>query len=184
VRWTQVGVFTSHFRYHGTSPREPYEYPQVADLVREWWKLRYALIPYLVAQGRRAIETGLPVLRALAFHHEDATCWQIDDQYYLGDAFLVAPIMNERGVRDVYLPEGEWVDLWSGERVRGPRWLKGIGVPLAHMPVYVRAGARVEVYPLPVQCTAEMDLARAVPLIFDEGYRGFSRSILGSIIAL
>lgn len=34
LRWTQVGVFTSHMRYHGTNPREPYLYPEVSDLVR------------------------------------------------------------------------------------------------------------------------------------------------------
>lgn len=51
VRWTQVGVFTSHIRYHGASPREPYNYPNVSDIIREWWKLRYALIPYFVEEG-------------------------------------------------------------------------------------------------------------------------------------
>ena len=64
VRWTQFGVFTSHFRYHGACPREPYEYPAIADIVRQWWKLRYALIPYLAEQGKRVIKTGLPMLRA------------------------------------------------------------------------------------------------------------------------
>jgi alpha-D-xyloside xylohydrolase len=185
VRWTQVGVFTSHMRYHGTSPREPYAYPAVADLVREWWKLRYALIPYLVAQGKRATETGLPVLCALVLHHEDdPTCWHIDDQYYLGDAFLVAPIMNPGGVRNVYLPAGEWVDLWSGEVLRGLGWQKDVSMPLARMPVYIRRGAQVAVYPEPAQCTDEMDLSRAVTLAFDEGYTGFGGSALGALVAL
>lgn len=185
VRWTQVGTFTSHMRYHGTSPREPYEYPAVADTVREWWKLRYALIPYLVAQGRKATETGLPVFRALIFHHEDdPTCWQIDDQYYLGDAFLVAPILNPDGARNVYLPEGEWVDFWSGEALRGPTWLRGVEVPLARMPLYVRRGARVPVYPEPVQCTDQMDLSRATVLAFDESYSGLAGSVLGGLVRL
>jgi alpha-D-xyloside xylohydrolase len=185
VRWTQVGTFTSHMRYHGASPREPYEYPAVADLVREWWKLRYALIPYLVEQGQRATETGLPMLRALVFHHpDDPTCWQIDDQYYLGDAFLVAPVMNARGVRDIYLPSGEWVDLWSGECLDGARWLIGVEVPLARMPVYVRAGSAVRVYPRAVQCTDEMDLAQSTALVFDEGYAGLGASVLGTLVDL
>jgi alpha-D-xyloside xylohydrolase len=182
VRWTQVGVFTSHLRYHGASPREPYEYPAVADIVRKWLKLRYALIPYLVEQGQKATRTGLPVLRALIFHHEDdPTCWHIDDQYYLGDAFLVAPILNDAGRRDVYLPEGKWVDFWSGEHFDGSRWLRGVEVPLERMPVYVRWGAQVAVYPEPVQCTDKMDLDKAILLAFDQGYQGFANSVLGEV---
>jgi alpha-D-xyloside xylohydrolase len=185
VRWTQVGVFSSHLRYHGTCPREPYEYAAVADIVRKWLRLRYALIPYLVEQGRKATETGLPVLRALVFHHgDDPTCWHIDDQYYLGDALLVAPIMNSEGVRDTYLPEGEWVDLWTGERLSGGRWLKKMRMPLEWMPVYVKWGAQIRVYPYAVQCTDEMDLTRAVVLSFGDGYRGCASSVLGSILGL
>ncbi|MBN1873983.1 MAG: glycoside hydrolase family 31 protein, partial [Anaerolineae bacterium] len=185
VRWTQFGVFTSHLRYHGTTPREPYTYPAVADIVRQWLKLRYALIPYLVAQGQRAAATGLPVLRALIFHHEDdPTCWHIDDAYYFGDDMLVAPIMNPEGARDVYLPEGAWVDLWTGEILTGPRWLKHVQVPLAQMPVYVRRGARVPIYPEPVQSTAEMDLDKVVTWVFDESYTGLANSILGTVIGM
>jgi alpha-D-xyloside xylohydrolase len=185
LRWTQFGVFTSHMRYHGTSPREPYEYPAVADLVREWWNLRYALIPYIARQGQAAHEQGLPVLRALIFHHpEDPTCWHIDDQYYFGDAFLVAPVMNSEGVRDVYLPAGDWVDLWTGDRMAGGRWLKRVCSPLERIPVYARAGAAVEVYPLPVQCTDEMRAEEVRTLCFDENFQGLSASILGAVVHL
>ena len=185
MRWTQFGVFSSHFRYHGTSPREPYEYPAIADLVREWWNLRYALIPYLVEQGRQIVNTGLPMLQALIFHHEDdPMCWHIDDQYYFGDAFLVAPIMNDGGIRDVYLPAGKWIDFWTGEILDGNRWLKKIKMPLEYVPVYVRFGAQVPVYPFSVQCTDEMDLDKGVKIIFDDRYRGLRNSILGMVVRL
>lgn len=185
VRWTQFGVFTSHLRYHGTTPREPYEYPAVADVVRKWLKLRYALIPYLVAQGRHAVATGLPVLRALIVHHaDDPTCWHIDDQYYFGDDVLVAPVMNAGGIRDVYLPEGRWVDLWTGDVFDGARWLKAVQTPLERMPVYVRYSAQIPVYPEPVQSTQKMDLAKAVILTFDDDYPGLSASILGRVAGL
>jgi alpha-D-xyloside xylohydrolase len=185
VRWTQAGVFTSHIRYHGTSPREPYEYPAVADAVRKWWKLRYALIPYLLEQDKVVVETGLPVLRALVFHHgDDPTCWQIDDQYYFGDSFLVAPVMNESGVRDIYLPEGEWIDFWSGEQLAGERWLKQEAIPMERMPLYVKAGARIPVYPHAVQSTNDMDLSKGATLFFDEDYDGLAGSVLGTLTGL
>jgi len=185
MRWTQFGVFSSHIRYHGTSPREPYEYPAVADLVRQWWNLRYALIPYLVEQGRQIVKTGLPMLQALIFNHEDdPMCWHIDDQYYFGDAFLVAPIMNGDGVRDVYLPSGKWIDFWSGEMLEGNRWLKKIKMSLEHMPVYAKFGTQVSVYPHSVQCTDEIDLTKAVKIVFDDQYQGLRSSILGTVVSL
>jgi alpha-D-xyloside xylohydrolase len=185
MRWTQFGVFSSHIRYHGTSPREPYEYPAIADLVRQWWNLRYALIPYLVEQGRQIVNTGLPMLQALIFHHEDdPMCWHIDDQYYFGNDFLVAPIMNGDGVRDVYLPSGKWIDFWTGEMLEGNRWLKNIKISLEHMPVYIKFGAQVPVYPHSVQCTDEMDLTKAVKMVFDDQYQGLRSSILGKVIRL
>jgi len=185
VRWTQFGVFTSHLRYHGTSPREPYEYPAVAELTRKWWKLRYALIPYLTLAGQRCVEDGKPVLRPLLLEHEaDLTAWHIDDQYYLGDSFLVAPIMNDVGKRDVYLPGGEWIDFWTGEKHVGERWLRGIVSPLERMPVFVKAGSRVPVYPLAVACTDEMDPAEIAELLFDGSYRGLAASILGPLTGL
>jgi alpha-D-xyloside xylohydrolase len=185
VRWTQFGVFTSHMRYHGTSPREPYEYPAVADIVREWWKLRYALIPYIAAMGETAQAEGLPVLRALALMHPaDPTCWHIDDEYYFGGDMLVAPVMNSAGARDVYLPAGTWVDFWSGERLEGGRWLMGVRCPLEHMPVYARLGAEIAVYPHAVSCTDQMRAGAEVILRFDESYAGLSASVLGGLIHL
>jgi alpha-D-xyloside xylohydrolase len=185
VRWTQFGVFTSHLRYHGTTPREPYEYPEVADIVRRWLKLRYALIPYLLREAGKTTRTGLPVLRALILHHEDdPLCWHIDDAYYVGDDLLVAPVMNAAGVRDVYLPAGSWVDLWTGDRYEGPTWLKDLQVPLAQMPVYARYGAEIPVYPEPVASTQEMDLAKTVNVVFDDTYESISSSVLGEITGM
>ena len=174
MRWTQFGVFTSHIRYHGTNKREPWHYPAIAPLVKKWWKLRYALIPYIVEQSKKATETGYPVLRALLFHHaDDKLCWHIDDEYYFGDDFLVAPVMNSENRRDIYLPEGKWVNFFTGERLEGGRWLKNVEIPLEEMPVFVRQGAVIPVYPEDVECTDEMDLSKSMALHIDENFKGY-----------
>ncbi len=179
LRWTQFGVFTSHLRYHGTSPREPWEFPGVAESVRRWLNLRYALIPYLLRESTAAIESGLPMLAALVLHHgDDPVCRSIDDQFYCGRDILVAPVMNSEGVRDVYLPRGEWVDLWTGETRRGPGWLRRLNVPLSLMPVFVKKGAAVPIYPEQVQSTAEMYMSKVTEIKFDEGYKGLE-GVLG-----
>jgi len=174
VRWTQFGVFTSHLRYHGSSAREPFEYPEVADIVRKWLNLRYALIPYVIQEGRKVTTSGYPMLRALIFHHEDdPVCWNIDDEYYFGDAFLIAPVMNREGIRDVYLPSGDWTDFWTGQVLTGPVWLKGVACPLEKIPVYVKTGAVIPIYPEIVQSVSEMDFTKTVLVKLDGSYRGF-----------
>jgi len=115
-------------------------------------------------------------------NEDDPTCWHIDDQYYFGGAFLVAPVINSEGVRDVYLPAGKWVDFWTGKRLEGGCWLKQIKMPLERMPVYVKYGAQVPIYPHLVQCTDEMDLAQTVTLTFDDRYQGIANSILGNVV--
>lgn len=173
VRWTQFGVFTSHMRYHGTNKREPWHYPAVAHIVRRWWQLRYKLIPYIIHAGARACESGGTLLQALIFHHPaDRLCWHIDDEYYFGDDMLVCPVMNAEGRRDVYLPEGRWVDFFTGEQTDGGRWLHDLEVPLDRMPVYIRAGAVIPLYPYEVDSTDDMDLSRAVSITIDDTFRG------------
>ena len=176
MRWTEFGVFSSHMRYHGTNKREPWFYPNIAPMVKKWWKLRYKLIPYIMEQSRKATETGYAVLRALVFEHPtDRVCWHIDDEYYFGDSFLVAPVMNSEDCRDIYLPEGKWVNFFTGERIEGGRWLYGVKVPLDEMPVYVREGDVISVYPEDVDCTDEMDLTKSVPLRIDADFKGIWR---------
>lgn len=179
VRWTQFGVFSSHLRYHGTSKREPYEYPAISDIVRRWLKLRYCLIPYILEQSKKVTETGYPMLRAMILHHaEDKICWHIQDQYYFGDDFLVAPVMNSENKRDVYLPEGKWVNLFNGEISDGKQWLMQFEASLDEMPVWVKFGASVKVYPKSVKSTDDIDMTECENIIFDEGYKGLLSSII------
>ena len=136
--------------------------------------LRYSLIPYIVEQSKLAIESGYPLLQALILHHpEDKLCWHIDDEYYFGNDFLVAPVMNSENRRDIYLPEGKWVNFFTGERLEGACWLKDVYVPLEEMPVYVRANAVIPIYPEDVDCTDEMDLSKSIALRIDNDYKGF-----------
>ena len=163
VRWTQFGVFSSHIRYHGTCKREPWHYPTIAPIVKQWWKLRYRLIPYIVEQSELACRTGWPLVRALLMHHpHDRQVWNIDDEYYFGNDFLVCPVMNSRNRRDIYLPEGSWVNFFTKERTEGRRWLRDVEVPLDQMPVFVRPGTRIPMYPDEVQSTDDMDLNKTI----------------------
>lgn len=173
VRWTQFGVFTSHIRYHGTCKREPWHYPNISPIIKKWWMLRYRLIPYIEEQGRKCAKTGYPMIRPLFMHNQqDRTCWHIDDEYYFGDTFLVAPVMQPGGKRDIYLPEGMWVNFFTGERLDGGRWYYDVETSLDHAPVFVRPGDMIRVYMDDVESTDDMDLSKSVLLDITRNYKG------------
>lgn len=141
--------------------------------MKKWWKLRYALIPYIYAESERACVSGASLVQALIFKNpDDRTCRHIDDQYYFGDSFLVAPVMNSENRRDIYLPEGKWVNFFTGEVLEGGRWLKDVEVPLEEMPVYVKYGSEIPFYPEAVDCTDQMDMANTVSILVDENFKG------------
>lgn len=142
VRWAQLGLLgNSHVRFHGTTPREPWHFGEEAtEIVRQYAEERYRLLPYLETLGAVAADRGLPVVRplVLAFpeDHGARTC---EDQLMLGPALMIAPVCRPGGRRDVYLPPGEWVDYWTGERLEGGRTLTR-ELDLDELPVYIRAG--------------------------------------------
>ena len=184
LRWTQFGVFTSHIRYHGTCKREPWHYPEIAPVVKRWWRLRYRLLPYIVEQARQCCLSGMPMLRALLLHHpDDRQVWHIDDEYYFGDEFLVCPVMNHEGKRDIYLPPltshpspltpHSWINFFTGERWEGGRWHYAVETPLDLMPVFVREGASIPLYPCDVDSTDEMDFTRATRLTITKDFHGY-----------
>ena len=173
VRWTQFGVFSSHMRYHGTCKREPWHYPHIAPIVKRWWKLRYALLPYIIEQSEQACQSGYPLVRALLFHHpDDRQVWHIDDEYYFGSEFLVAPVMNSDNRRDIYLPEGLWVNFFTGQRIEGGRWYYNVEVPLDQMPVFVRPGSLIKMYPDDVDSTDDMDMSKTITIEIEKDYKG------------
>ncbi len=181
VRWTQFGVFTSHMRYHGSFKREPWHYPAIAPIVKRWWRLRYQLLPYIVEQSQQACTSGFPMLRALLLHYpDDRQAWHVDDEYFFGSEFLVCPVMNSQGRRDIYLPalptepDTEWVDFFTGQRLQGGRWHYGVEVPLCRMPVFVRPGATISMYPDEVDSTDDMDMRRAVTVVIDKNFKGIT----------
>jgi alpha-D-xyloside xylohydrolase len=149
VRWMQAGVFFSHPRIHGTGNRELDRFDaETLRLCRDALELHYRLLPYLWATSRECVERSIPVSRALVLEYpEDPTTWSIGDQWLLGDALLVAPILDESGRRRVYLPEGRWTNWWTQERTAGPCWIE-VEVDLASVPLWLREGAVIPIGPV------------------------------------
>ncbi len=103
--------------------------------VRELLKLRERLIPRLKEAFRVYRETGVPPVRALVCDYtHDPQTYGIDDEYLFCDDLLVAPILVGQPGREVYLPEGDWVDYFTKESVPSGRF----SVETDGIPVYQR----------------------------------------------
>ena len=101
-------------------------------------------MPYVRAAARTAAVSGLPICRPLCLiDPEDPRGWELADAYGYGPALWVAPVLHEDArERDVPLPRGEWIDLWTHEHVRGGGTVRA-AAPLDRIPVWVRAGSIV-----------------------------------------
>jgi alpha-glucosidase len=152
TRWMQYGMLTPFARNHsmaGQIDQYPWSFgPEVLDRVREAVRLRYRLLPYLYAAFVEASTTGMPVQRALVLADQaDPALAEVDDAYLLGPHLLVAPVL-EPGVteRAVRLPAGRWWDWHTGVMVDGGREAV-LPAPADHVPLLVRAGAVVPLWP-------------------------------------
>jgi alpha-glucosidase (family GH31 glycosyl hydrolase) len=149
VRWLQFGCFTPLMHAHGRMPQEPWHYSErVLELYRAYVLLHEQLVPYVRAAARTAARTGLPIIRPLCLTDpSDPRGWSIGDAYAYGPALWVAPVLEEDArEREVALPRGEWIETWSGRRVRGGGE-HVVDAPLERIPVWVRAGSIVVTYP-------------------------------------
>ncbi len=124
-RWSAFGLLSSHSRLHGNSSyRVPWNFDEEScDVVRHFTKLKGRLMPYMFANAVKAHEKGVPMMRAMVIDFgNDPACLPLDRQYMLGDNLLIAPVFNEEGTAQFYLPKGKWTDIQTGEVLEGGTW--------------------------------------------------------------
>ena len=126
-RWCAFGLMSTHSRLHGSSSyRVPWLFDgEACDVLRFYTKLKGRLMPYLYAQAAAAHETGVPMMRPMFLEFpDDAACKYLDTQYMLGESLLVAPVFNEAGNAEFYLPAGAWTDIVTGTQYQGGRYYR------------------------------------------------------------
>jgi hypothetical protein len=144
IRWLELGAFSPIMQLHGTTPREPWYYDdETVRIAKYYFDLRWRLRDYLLAAAKAAREKGVPIWRPLLYEFpDDRATYNIDDEFFLGDDLLVAPELSEFGERQVYLPRGEWVDVWTKEKFTGPKTIS-VRPGLGEIPVFEEARSAV-----------------------------------------
>mmetsp|Transcript_88896 Transcript_88896/g.238002 ORF Transcript_88896/g.238002 Transcript_88896/m.238002 type:complete len:1050 (-) Transcript_88896:114-3263(-) len=153
ARWYQLSVFMSIMRIHSVDnekPHFPWLWGHKAEVsMRKSINLRYQLLPFLYSLAHQQYSEREPVFRPLAYYHSDARSEEVVDQWYVGQALMVAPVMNPFNQRQVYFPPGTWYRFRSSQPVtRGPSTTVLYQVPLDEIPVFVPAGSIVPLGPV------------------------------------
>ncbi len=159
-RWLPYGFLTSHSRVHGAPPTEPWLYgKEFTDYFRKCAEMKYKLMPYVYAQAKKCIESGLPMMRALLIEFpDDPGAWLVDDQYMFGESMLVAPMLEDGTSRDVYLPgKDKWIDYQTGT-VYAPGW-NHIGTAELPIVILVKDGTALPHIPV-AQSTDKLDWSK------------------------
>lgn len=144
-RWTAVGAMTPFMQLHGRSNIAPWTVPERQDLTveiyRYWSWLHEQLVPFFYSLAEEAHAGGPVIMHPIG----DESDWAGDYRFLVGEAFFVAPILDETGVRNVPLPGGaRWYD-WFDE---GAQPLMGDETLMDYdatderrIPLFVREGA-------------------------------------------
>jgi alpha-glucosidase len=183
ARWFQYGTLTPFSRCHaimGEPDQYPWSFgPAVESIVKQALELRYKLLPYLYAKFWDSHETGAPVQRPLLYDFQhDPTARETDDQFLLGDALLVAPVMKPgQTARSVYLPEGTWYDWHTGAAHAGERYVTA-QAPLEQIPLFARGGCVIACHAKSLQSTAEHQSSALELHVFVPAADGETRSTL------
>ena len=135
----------------GANEKYPHALGEPATSInRMYLKMKSELMPYAYSFAKVAVD-GMPMIRAMFLDHPNEYTHGTATQYQFiyGTDFLVAPIYQETKVdkegndirNGIYLPEGSWIDYFSGEVYEGNCVVNNFDTPIWKLPVFVKNGA-------------------------------------------
>jgi alpha-glucosidase (family GH31 glycosyl hydrolase) len=146
ARWTAVGALSPFMQLHGRANLEPWtveqEGEEIVDLYRLYATLHHELVPFFYSLAEEAYAGGEVIVRPVGGEAD----WPGDYRYHLGEALLVAPVLDATGQRDVELPAGaRYYDFWdpTADPSDGGQTIAYDASDLAKIPLFVREGAIV-----------------------------------------
>jgi alpha-glucosidase len=144
-RWIEAGIFSPFLRNHREffgAASEPWAYGEEAEAISKTFiGFRYRLLPYIYSAFSEASRTGMPIARSLCINYPyDPKIYDniYQYQFLFGDAILVVPVTPQEKIKKIYLPKGEWYNLYTDELLQGGQELMQT-VPAYRIPLYIKA---------------------------------------------
>jgi alpha-glucosidase len=91
---------------------------------------------YIYELAQKTAKEGEPIVRHLEYAFPNEGFESCDDQFMLGDKYLVAPMVVKGNTRTVKLPKGDWVDE-LGYKYKGGQTVK-IDVPIERLAYFTK----------------------------------------------
>ena len=141
MRWCEMNAFTPLMRGHeGLNPDLNAQFDASEEVLRhgaKFGKIHKALKPYLKDAVKYNAEKGVGVVRPLFFYYDEQPAYTEAYEFLLGRDILVAPVIKAGAEkREVYLPNDEWVHLWSGKEYSRGKAI--VPAPVGEIPVFIR----------------------------------------------
>lgn len=150
LRAAAMSVFCPIMQYHSepsyrSNDRTPWNIaqrtgrPDVIETFAKLANLRINILPYIYHEALHTSKQGTPLMRAMFMEFpDDKICSELWDQYMFGDNMLIAPIVQEgKSNRQVYLPKGFWMDLFTKTVFEGGRFVD-VYAQIGEIPVFIR----------------------------------------------
>lgn len=148
---------------------------------RLYLKLKSEIMPYAYSIAKEAVD-GKPMVRAMFLDYPNPYTLGKSTQYQFlyGPNLLVAPIYQETNSDDegndirngIYLPEGKWIDYFSGDLYEGNCILNNFDTPIWKLPVFVRSGAIIPMTN-PNNNVSEINTQHRIYEVYPEGNTQF-----------
>lgn len=148
LRWVQFGVFTPIMRLHSNNmvmSKEPWNHKTVEEEAVQALRFRHSFIPYVYTAYYQNYKHSVPICKPLYYDYPDLDeAYKVKNQYMFGEGLMVCPITSKwdkNGIskRDIWLPEGVWTDIFTGEVLGGGHHT--ITRDKKSIPVYAKEGA-------------------------------------------
>lgn len=137
IRWLQFSMLNPITEVF-SQPENPtgnlaWLYSQRADTIfRLFAQLRMQMFPYIYSYALRSRIEGKLMIGKIPGHLY---------QYMYGDELLIAPVYEKGAItRKVFLPEGKWINYWTGEQFQGNSEVT-VAAPINQIPLFVKQGS-------------------------------------------
>ena len=160
--WVQINSWASmHYPWYFS--------PEYKETFRFYAQLRNGLLPYIYSAAIHGSQTGMPILRAMPLvFPEDGEVENMTTQFMFGEHLLVSAFTDS-----IYLPTGEWINYWSGEKVKGGQTVSP-GIPsLAGGQLFVRDGAIIP-FQKPMQYVGQNPLDTLILKVYPAGKSAYT----------
>jgi alpha-D-xyloside xylohydrolase len=152
IRSTQLAVFCPVMQYHSepaikseNNDRTPWNVSEwnndmsILEKYRRYANIRMNLLPYIYQEAQFIAKNNEPLMRHLIVDYsKDRVVYNIEDEFLFGRSLLIAPIIDEGKMqRDIYLPEGEWIDFWEGTSYTGGSYINYL-CDIDTIPVFIK----------------------------------------------